>query len=120
MPNARRTETSLTVTLTNANQNYSIYELAQAITSADSVPTDTPGACRELNIQSHPGIAGSGSNTADILVGDSQLSTTRIGYVLPVGGVRTYRSTVGNVNLAGIYVRSATAGQKLNLEIHSA
>lgn len=116
----RRALVSITVTLTTANTNYSIYELIEAAALAESVPYEIPSACRELSIQSHPGIDGTGANTKDILMGDSELSTTRIGYVLNVGGSRTLRSTIGNVNLAGTYARSSGAGQKLNLDIQAA
>jgi len=115
MPEARRSYIAVTVTLTSANTNYNLLALVNAILT----PTLSPGACRELSLQNTNG------NTASVLVGDAELSSTRIGYELTagsstVGMSRTYRCSGSNsVSIADIYVRSASAGQKLNVEICS-
>lgn len=118
MPLSRRPYVAVQVTLTSANTNYHLYDLvATALAGASATPA---GAGREINIQSHPGIDGVGGNTNDILIGDGNLSTTYLGYVLQPGGSRTYRSDLGNVLFQGIYARSAGAGQKLNIEVETA
>lgn len=116
----RRNYVAVTVTLTNANQNYNLLTLVNAILAAES-GTDTniqcPGAARNVQIQSNPGIDSVGANTADILVGDAKLSTTRIGTILSPGGFLSDRSPINNVDFGEIYARSATSGQKLNITI---
>ena len=120
-PNVRRSYLGVTVTLAAANTNYNLLTLLQAVTAAQTPPSDTPAACRELNIQSYPGIDGTGANTNDVLIGDSFLSATNMAYVLAVGGSRTYRSaSTGSVPVGTIFVRSAGASQKLNIEIEMA
>lgn len=121
----RRAYVAVTITLTSANTNYNVLTLVNAVIAAEAnMPTPpmvAPDACREMILQSFPGIDSSGANTNDILVGDGLLSTTRIGYILQaVGADRTYSSTIQNVDVGSIYVRSAGAGQKLNVEIVSA
>lgn len=93
------------VTLTLANTNYNILSLVQAI-------EDTcPAACRELQIQAAT------ANADVVLIGDAELSATRFGYELARLDSAKYRSDHSNVILGGKYARSATAGQKLNVEI---
>lgn len=111
----RRAKWSGTVTLTTANTKYNLRKLINALLSTATVPE----AFRELNIQSHPGIDGVGGNTNDILVGDSTLSTSNIGYVLQSGQSRLYRSDIQNGQLDDIYVQSAGAAQKLNIDFAS-
>ena len=117
MPVARRPYVAVTITLTSANTNYEILTLVNAVLALATAPSEAPGACRVVNIQAHPGIDGSGGNTNDVLIGDAELATTRIGYVLNPGGSRAYESTSQNALVGGIYARSAGAGQKLNVEI---
>ena len=116
----RRNYVAVTVTLTSANTNYRLLDLVNAILAAES-NTDTniqcPGAARNVQVQSHPGIDSSGGNTADVLFGDAKLSTTRIGTVLSPGGFLSDRSPINNVDFGEIYARSATAAQKLNITI---
>lgn len=108
-----------TVTLTNADTNYNLMSLVQGVLDAETgIATGgvCPGACRELFIQSANG------NTAPVLIGDGKLSATRVGYELKngssaVGDSRLYRSTINNVDLASLFARSGTSGQKLNIEI---
>lgn len=120
-PNSRRSYIGVQVTLTSANTVYNIYNLIQAVIAAQTPSTDAPASCRELNLQAHPGIDGTGANTNAILVGDSFLSTTNMAYVLGVGASRTYRSSsTSSVQVGSIYVRSAGAGQKINVEIEMA
>lgn len=121
-PNPRRSYVGVQVTLTSANTKYNLLALMQAVTAAQSPASDTPAACRELNIQSHPGLAsGAGANTDVILIGDTFLSTTNMSYVLAVGGSRTYRSSsTSSVPIGNLFVESATAGQKLNIELEMA
>jgi hypothetical protein len=103
------------VTLTAANTNYNLQTLVNAALAGAAAVA--PGACREFNLQAHPGIDGSGGNTNDILIGDADLSTTYLGYILQPGASRTYRSDFGNAQNSVIYVRSAGTGQKLNVEL---
>lgn len=120
MPSNRRSFVAVQVTLTSANTNYNLLALVNAIIAAEtgSPSTVAVGMGRSLILQSNPGIDGAGANTNDVLVGDGLLSTTRYGYVLAaVGGVFQDQSPINNVNLADIYVRSAGAGQKVNVQI---
>lgn len=95
----------VTVTITLANQNYNLLTLLQAIEA------NCPPTARELVIQSHS------DNASTVLVGDGSLSGTRCGYELALGQSRTYRSSIQHVLLGSIFVRSAGAGQKLNVEV---
>lgn len=121
-PNARRSYIGVTVTIPAASTPVNLLSLIQAVVSAQSPPSNSPASCRELNIQSFPGLtAGAGANTDVILVGDSFLSSTNMSYVLPVGGSRTYRSSsTSSVQVGSIFVESPTAGQKLSVEIEMA
>lgn len=115
-----RNFTGVTVTLTNANQNYNLKTLVDAILAAETGRDNAvvcPGAARNVQIQSYPGIDSVGANTADILIGDGELSTTRIGTILSPGGFLSDRSPINNVTLGELYARSATAGQKLNVMV---
>ncbi len=114
---SRRAAWSGTITLTTANTNYNIKTLIDAAILAQGA--EVPGTYRELNLQSHPGIDSVGANSNDILVGDSLLSTTNIGYILQVGNARLYRSDHQNGNLIDLFVRSAGTAQKLNVEVFS-
>lgn len=113
----RRASWSGTVTLTSANTNYNVRDLINA--AIGTTVAEIPEAYRELNLQSHPGIDSVGGNTSDILVGDSQLSTTKIGYVLQPGQSRLYRSDKQNGLFGDVYVRSAGSSQKLNVDFVS-
>ncbi len=119
-PNIRRGFVAVQVTLTSPNTNYNLLDLINAVIAAetkwDGVAT-CPGSCRELTLQSHPGIDTVGGNTKDILLGDGLLSTTRFGYVLATGDAYSDRSPMGNVDLGSIYVRSAGTAQKLNVQV---
>jgi len=121
-PNARRSYVGVQVTLTSANTPYNLLALLQAVTSAQSPPSDCPASCRELNLQSFAGLTnGTGANTDVILIGDSFLTTTNMAYTLPVGASRTYRSSsTSSVQVGSLFVQSGTAGQKLNVEIEMA
>ena len=114
----RRSTVAAQVTLTNANTNYNLQTLVQAVLDAEGGTATggvVPGMVRQVVVQSHPGIGGSGANTADVLLGDGLLSTTRMGVVLPVGSNWADRSNTNNVAWGDLYARSATAGQKLNI-----
>lgn len=116
----RRNYVGVTVTLTLANTNYNLLELINAILAAETgtdANVQSPGSARNVQIQSYPGIDGVGTNTADILLGDAKLSTTRMGSVINPGGFLSDRSPINNVDLGEIYARSATAGQKLNITV---
>lgn len=102
-----------TVTLAAANTNYHIIDLVNALTSLSSVGAIVPGTARELLIMGFPDIDSSGGNTNDVLIGDANLSTTNFGFVLPKGANVVFRSNFDNVQLAGMYARSAGVGQKL-------
>ena len=116
----RRNYVAVTVTLTLADTNYNLLALVNAVLAAETgtdVNVQCPGAARNVQIQSHPGIDSVGANTADIIFGDAKLSTTRVGTVVSPGGFLSDRSPINNVNLGEIYAQSHTAGQKLNITI---
>lgn len=91
---------AIQVTLTNANQNYNLLTLVRAV---DSTFVDQG----RMTIQADPG------NTDAVLLGDSSLSTTRYGMSLSGGEPVFYEKG----SLLNRYARSATAGQKLNIEV---
>ena len=108
------------VTLAASATAYNILTLINTALAALTPVQEAPGACRELTIQSHDGVDGSGANTKDILVGDSAVTnsgTPRFAFVLHVGGNRTWRSSINNVDLSSIWVMSSGTSQKLNVEI---
>lgn len=115
---SRRAKWSGSVTLTTANTNYDLRVLINAVLA--SMGAEYPESYRELNIQSHPGIDGTGGNSNDILIGDSKLSTSNIGYVLQSGQSRLYRSASSNGQFGDIFVRSAGSSQVLNIDIMGA
>lgn len=104
-----------TVTLTSANTNYHLIDLVNTLLAVQTGNTNTiaPGSVREFLLQAFPGVDGTGGNTNDILVGDAALSTTNFGFSLPTGSSVPFRSSSNNAQLAGLYVRSAAASQKL-------
>lgn len=114
MPKARRSYVAVQVTLTSADTNYEILALVNAILGTVA---EAPGGARDFVIQAHPGIDGAGTNTSDVLIGDGELSATRFGTVLIPGASETFVSTLENVQVGGVYARSAGAGQKLNIKI---
>ena len=107
MPNAISVYT-LTLTLANTN-----YRLSTLISDID--PKERQ-AFSEIRIAASDGIDGVGSNTADVLVGDSNLSTTRFFLSLQPGEEHAERGGDGGgaVSTNSIYLRSASAGQKIN------
>lgn len=110
----------VTVTLPLANTNYNLKTLVDAILAAETGRDNAvvvPGAARNVQIQSYPGIDGSGTNTNDILIGDGELSTTRVGAILSPGGFLSDRSPINNVTLGEYYAQSAAANQKLNIMV---
>ncbi len=118
----RRSYVAVDITLTNANQNYNILDLVNIILAAESPSPGVavaPGACRELSLQSTAG------NTANVLIGDAYLSSTRKGYALTfgatgtVGAQRIYRAENNSVDVGNLYARSGTSGQILSVEIVS-
>lgn len=114
---ARRAAWSGTITLTTANTPYQLKSLIDAAILAQGA--EIPGTFRELNIQSWPGIDGVGPNTNDILVGDSKITTTNVGYIIQSGQSRLYRSDKQNGSLIDLYAQSAGSAQKLNIEVFS-
>jgi hypothetical protein len=95
----------ISVTLTNADQNYSLLTLLKA---ADP---DVFSA-RELQIQSD-----AANGAAVISVGDISMSAARRAYKLTTGSSRYYRSISDDLPLAGIYLRSTLAGSVVNIEL---
>lgn len=76
----------VSVTLTSANQAYSLSALVLAqLTQANDQAT-APTIARELGIQLHPGSAGT------LYVGDQYVSATRAGYVLTASGTDRERA----------------------------
>lgn len=104
------------VTLTSANTKYNIKTLVDAVLAAETGRDNAvvcPGAARSVQIQSYPGIDGVGANTSDILIGDGELSTTRMGAILNPGGFLNDSSPINNVTLGEIYAQSAGTAQVL-------
>lgn len=104
------------ITLTTADTNYNLLELVNAILAAESGTASAsvaPGAARNVQIQSYPGIDSVGANTSDVLIGDGKLSATRMGAILSPGGFLSDRSPINNVTLGEYYARSAGSAQKL-------
>jgi hypothetical protein len=116
----RRSTIGAFVTLTSANTNYNLAELVQAVLDAETGTASggvVPSMVRQVVIQSYPGLAGAGANTAEILIGDGKLSTARFGIVLTVGANFSDRSNTNNVAWGDFYARSAAANQKLSILI---
>lgn len=125
-----RSFVAATVTLASANTKYNLKALVDAILAAESntdVAVVCPGAPRFYSIQAYPGIdAGTGANTKDVLIGDANLSTSRIGKILvaPATGVPageiTDSSRVSNCDFGDLYAQSSTTNQKLNIILSAA
>lgn len=98
-----------TLTLTSANTNYRLSTLIAAVEPNERTTFS------EIMIRAVDGIDGVGANTNDVLIGDSNLATTR--YYRPLAaGDSTYLSSGGGINgetTTHWYVRSAGAGQKI-------
>lgn len=95
-----------TVTLTNANQNYQLYALMQAIDPG------SPLSVNFLQLQANPG--GSG---AKYYIGNADESGTDFGVELTAGQSQTFQDQSGNnlVSTASIYLRSDTASQTFSV-----
>lgn len=93
------------LTLTNANTNYQLYSLFTALDGR------VPARCAELQVQ-----AGSG-NTAVVLVGDGSLSGSVYGKELDTLDSMTIGagSHANTVALKNVWLRSASAGQTVNV-----
>lgn len=123
MPSIRRSYVAVLVTLTNANTNYKLIDLVNAIIQNEGGAAafqEAPGMVREVTMQAYAGIDGVGGNSNDVLVGDALLSATRFGYVLvhaAPGGTYSDRSNLQNVDVSSLYVRSAGAGQKISVQL---
>lgn len=114
----RRSYVAVRITLTSANINYNVLQLVNAVLAAEAAGIEAVGMARSIVLQADPGIDGAGGNTNDILVGDALVSATRYGYVLSSsGGTFTDRSSINNVDVASVYVRSAGAAQHLLVNI---
>ena len=104
-----------TLTLTSANTNYNIATLIAAINSAERKNF------AQVVIVGYPGIDGVGANTSDVLVGDASLATTRFFLALGANDQYTFYSGDGSngVCTPSLFVRSAGAGQKINVLLRS-
>jgi hypothetical protein len=91
---------SFQVTLTSANTNYNLLTLVRAIDD-------------EFVDHGDVSIQAAETNGGTVLTGDSALSTTRYGAELAAGMSSFY----DRGHLHGLYARSSTAAQKLNLQI---
>lgn len=98
-----------TLTLTSANTNYALYTLIAAVNS-----TERTGFA-EIIIRAVDGIDGVGANTSDVLIGDSNLATTRYFDSLSAGeSIALSDGGGGNTESTTTwYVRSAGSGQKI-------
>jgi hypothetical protein len=92
------------LTLTSANTNYSIYELASAIDSA------FPPNVRELSFQVD---AGAGT----LLIGDVNMTATRYGKLYDPATTDVVRDDKNSISLRSIYFRSAQAGKIVNVMV---
>lgn len=95
----------ISVTLTNADQNYSLLTLLKAVDAEVF-------SARELQIQSD-----AANGAAVIAVGDINMSASRRAYKLTTGSSRYYRSIADDLPLAGIFLRSTLAGSVVNIEL---
>ena len=99
---------TFSVTCAAGNTTYALAVLLRAV---DATLVGAP--VREFSIQAEPD-----TNTGVLLVGDENTSATRYGYKLKAGDTRVYRSSMYfDVYLEHFYVRSDTAGYKINIEI---
>lgn len=94
------------ITLTLANTNYGLADLLVAIDAA------VPPFAHEAVLQSDDT-----NGVAKILIGDSNLSGTRFGVKLNTGDSRTYVYRQTSVDIRDFYLRSDTAGSKVNVEL---
>lgn len=88
------------VTLTLADTNYHLIDLVRAIDA------DFKDVATKVSLQTDD------ENSGTILIGDVNLSATRFGAELNV----TDSMAVGN-SVRGVYARSASAGQKVNIAV---
>jgi hypothetical protein len=88
------------VTLTLADTNYHLIDLVRDIDSSF------------LDVANKVSLQTDDENSGTILIGDVNLSATRFGAELNV----TDSMAVGH-SVRGVYARSASAGQKLNIAI---
>ena len=94
------------ITLTLAATNYSLLTLLRAVDSG------CPSTCRELQIQ------GTNGNSDVVKVGDANLALNNYGFELAYLESRTWRGKDDtDINIGLRYVRSETAGQKLNVDM---
>lgn len=73
------------------------------------------GAYREVNLQSEPSNT---PTTAEIWVGDDQLTASRIGFSIADGASRNYREgLMAGVPIANMWILGSVASLKLNVEL---
>lgn len=97
-----------TLTLAVADTNYRLSALGAPPTMAFD----------HLSITGYQGPGGTGSNTAEVLVGDSLLSATNFGYRPLAAGdevVIPKPAPHAKVDITSIYLRSAGTDQKVNI-----
>lgn len=94
---------TVVVTLTNANTNYNLYDLAVAIRPL------FPRRAKSF------GIFAPSANVAAVLVGDANLSTTHYGEEIGPSGRWGFIGTQNDIPVENFTARSASAGQKLAL-----
>jgi hypothetical protein len=94
----------MTLTLTNANQNYKLSTLIAAVDAT------TRKNFREIRLQAQKG------NADSILIGDGALSAIDFGEELIAGDSTNHAAQDGLscVSTEDFFMRSATAGQKVN------
>lgn len=95
--------TAVQVTVPNGSAA-NLWALCQAVDST------FPGECQVLSLQA------AGDNVATILVGDSNISTSRYGYSLANGDSRSYSGDQNNVHVGLLYVWGTGASLELNVE----
>ena len=101
-PNVLKT---VSLTATGSAQN-----LLAALQAADS---SVLGTYREVNLQADPG-----NGAPNVLIGDDQLSASRVGVSLNQGQSRTYREhLMAGVPIANMYFLASAGSPKLNVEL---
>jgi hypothetical protein len=101
-PNVYKTAT---LTATGSAQN-----LLAALLALDP---SIQGSYREVNLQGDPA-----NTTNNVLIGDDQLSTSRLGVALAAGASRNYREGImAAVPIANMFFLASAGSPKLNVEL---
>ena len=101
-PNVLKT---VTLTATGVAQNL--------LLALQAVDPSVLGAYREVNLQADPG-----NGVPNVLIGDDQLSTSRVGVSLNQGQTRNYREgLMAGVPIANMFFLASSGSPRLNVEL---